>query len=176
MSWRTARMRARVAIEFQASWCSPFLCKGGTVRNRTEFNVFMALLALLGLGLATREVLAGGSTAPGCESASLYQNNQLVGFNCTTITCSPPPCLTGNYPSGPTGSTGYLSCFCGIGSPDNVCGRDVQWTIDGAVTTWVDVGCSGPCPGTLRCITKEPAPFPGGQVERGCLCTTPPPP
>lgn len=134
----------------------------------------IVVVALFGGAVAARAALAAGSTMAGCKSGSMYSSTgQLLGPTCVTINCTPPPCAAGNVPSGPPGSQGYYTCHCGIGSPDNVCGRDVRWRIlPGGSVQLFDEGCSGPCPpgGPPHCEENDPTPIGAGGWEYTCDC------
>lgn len=127
---------------------------------RHLFNVIICVVSIGAFGIACRTAFA--VTAPGCQSGAKYTNGVLSGFLCRTIDCSPPPCAA---PAPPPGTSGEFQCYCGIGSPDDVCGRRVTYGPGGVA----DAGCVGPCPSFKSCV-EQVVDEGGGVVKKWCLC------
>lgn len=127
---------------------------------RRLFTLIICVVSIGAFALACRAAFA--STAPGCQSGAKYTNGVLTGYLCRTISCVPPPCAA---PPPPPGSSGYLQCYCGYGSPDNVCGRRMEYG-----PGWVaDLGCQGPCTSPPNC-KEDPVIVGGGVTEKWCAC------
>lgn len=127
---------------------------------RRLFTLIICAVSIGTFALACRTAFA--VTAPGCQSGAQYTGGLLTGFLCRTINCTPPPC---SAPPPAPGTSGELQCYCGIGSPDNVCGRRMQYG-----PGWVaDLGCTGPCVSPQFC-EEDPVNAGGGVIEKWCLC------
>lgn len=136
---------------------------------------FILAASLFALFAGAQAALA--VTSPGCQSGVMTHDDDgpgpnpptFVAFLCTATDCPQQCTQTQPDPNAPPGVMHELDCYCGIGSPDNVCGRQVFWWVSHIGLIISDARCEGPCPEEQDC-EEDPLYIGSGYTTTWCAC------